>query len=116
VSPKLLLDEHLSPTIGHRLTHLLFDVTSVRDRGLAGLEDWELMDWCAGEGRAICTQNEEDFRTEHGRRLARGEDHFGIIVVRATWSVEQTFQLLLDFLQHIEDVDLLNQLVALDGP
>jgi hypothetical protein len=41
---------------------------------------------------------------------------FGIIVVRATWSVEHTFQRLLDFLQRVEDIDLLNQLVALDDP
>jgi predicted nuclease of predicted toxin-antitoxin system len=116
VSPKLLLDEHLSPSIGHRLAGLLFDVTSVRDRGLAGLADWELMGWCAGEGRAICTQNEADFQKEHTRRLARNQDHFGIIVVRATWSVEQTFQRLLDLLQRVEDIDLLNQLVVLDDP
>ena len=59
VAPKLLLDEHLSPTIAHRLTALGFDVTSVRDRGLLGLDDWDLMEWCGKEGRAICTRNAE---------------------------------------------------------
>jgi predicted nuclease of predicted toxin-antitoxin system len=67
VAPKLLLDEHLSPTIAHRLTALGFDVTSVRDRGLLGLDDWDLMEWCVNEGRAICTCDDDDFETEHGK-------------------------------------------------
>jgi predicted nuclease of predicted toxin-antitoxin system len=115
VAPKLLLDEHLSPTIAHRLTALGFDVTSVRDRGLLGQDDWDLMEWCSNEGRAMCTRNDEDFEREHKKYLARGEIHFGIVTV-GEWPVEQTFAALEAFLERTEDTDLLNQLVTLDEP
>jgi predicted nuclease of predicted toxin-antitoxin system len=73
VPPKLLLDEHLSSTLAHRLTDMGFDVTSVRDRGLLGFEDWDLTEWCDSEGRAVCTRNAPDFRKEHEKYLARGK-------------------------------------------
>jgi predicted nuclease of predicted toxin-antitoxin system len=115
VPPKLLLDEHLSSTLAYRLTNLGFDVTSVRDRGLLGLEDWDLMEWCGNEGRAICTRNVPHFRKEHEKYLARGEIHFGIVTV-GEWTIEQTFVVLKAFLESTEDIDLLNQLVALVEP
>jgi predicted nuclease of predicted toxin-antitoxin system len=115
VAPKLLLDEHLSPTIAHRLTALGFDVTSVRDRGLLGLDDWDLMEWCVHEGRAMCTCDDDDFETEHGKYLARGELHFGIITV-GEWTVEQMFVALKAFLESTEDTELLNLFVTLDEP
>jgi predicted nuclease of predicted toxin-antitoxin system len=115
VAPKLLLDEHLSPTVAHRLTALHFDVTCVRDRGLSGLKDWQLMEWCAGEGRAICTENERDFRKEHQRYLAEGRDHFGIIIVDE-WPTERLCRVLAAFLERTGDIDLLNQLISLDEP
>jgi predicted nuclease of predicted toxin-antitoxin system len=115
VSPKLLLDEHLSPSVAHRLTALQFDVTCARDRGLASLKDSELMEWCVGEGRAICTENHRDFRKEHLRYLAEGRDHFGIIVV-PEWPTERLYRTLRAFLERTEDIDLLNHLIALDEP
>jgi predicted nuclease of predicted toxin-antitoxin system len=115
VAPKLLLDEHLSPSVAHRLTALLFDVVSVRDRGLAGLKDWQLMEWCVSEGRAICTENDEDFEREHQRILAAGKDHYGIITVDE-WPTEKLFRALKAFLERTEDIDLLNQIVVLDEP
>jgi predicted nuclease of predicted toxin-antitoxin system len=111
----LLLDEHLSPTVAHRLTALGFDVTSVRDRGLLGLDDWVLMDWCDREGRAIRTRDDEDFEREHNRRLARGAIHFGIVAV-GDWTVEETFVALKAFLETTEDADLLNKFVTLAAP
>jgi predicted nuclease of predicted toxin-antitoxin system len=115
VAPKLLLDEHLSPTIAHRLTALGFDVTSVRDRGLLGLDDWDLMDWCGKEGRAMCTCDDEDFEKEHEKCLVRGQIHFGIVTV-GEWTIEQTFVALKALLEGTEDTDLLNRFVTLQGP
>jgi predicted nuclease of predicted toxin-antitoxin system len=115
VPPKLLLDEHLSSTIAHRLTDLGFDVTSVRDRGLLGFDDWDLMDWCVNEGRAICTRNAQHFEKEHEKYLGRGEVHFGIVIV-GEWTTEQIFLALKTFLDRTEDTDLLNQIIALAEP
>jgi predicted nuclease of predicted toxin-antitoxin system len=115
VAPKLLLDEHLSPTVAHRLTALSFDVTSVRDRGLAGLKDWQLIDWCVREGRAICTKDHDDFKREHERCLARGDIHFGIVTV-GEWDSERHFRVLKVLLETTEDADLLNEFLPLDEP
>jgi predicted nuclease of predicted toxin-antitoxin system len=115
VAPKLLLDEHISPVIARRLTDLAFDVTCVRDRGLLGLEDWDLLDWCGNEGRAICTRNAADFRKEHEKWCARGEVHFGIVTV-GEWATEQTFVALRAFLESTEDTDVLGRFVVLPEP
>jgi predicted nuclease of predicted toxin-antitoxin system len=115
VAPRLLLDEHLSPTIAHRLTALGFDVTCTRDRGLLSDQDWDLMAWCANEGRAICTRNRVHFLREHEKCQARGEIHFGILIV-GEWTREQTLQALLTFLQTTEDDAILGQLIALPEP
>jgi predicted nuclease of predicted toxin-antitoxin system len=115
VTPKLLLDEHLSPTVAHRLTELGFDVTCVRDRGLPGQDDWDLMEWCGREGRAICTRNARHFQREHEKHLAAGRGHFGIILV-GHWPADQLFRALLEFLESHEDIDLLDQLIALEEP
>jgi predicted nuclease of predicted toxin-antitoxin system len=115
VAPKLLLDEHLSPSVSHRLIAVGFDVTCVRDRGLMGLEDWELMEWCVHQGRAICSENERHFRRQHQAYLDGGKDHFGIITVEE-WPTERLFRALKAFLERTEDIDLLNQLVALREP
>jgi hypothetical protein len=97
------------------LTALGFDVTCVRDRGLHGDKDWDLMEWCANEGRAICTKNRRHFEREHARWFARGEIHFGIVIV-GDWTAEQHFLGLQAFLEGTEDIDLLGQLVVLDEP
>jgi predicted nuclease of predicted toxin-antitoxin system len=115
VAPKLLLDEHLSPSVAHRLTELFFDVTCVRDRGLAGLKDWQLMEWCVNEGRALCTENARDFEKQHEQYLAAGTDHHGIITV-PEWPTEQLFRTLQAFLARTDGADMLNRLVALDEP
>lgn len=73
------------------------------------------MDWCVQHGRALCTKNEVDFRREHRRRIAAGQDHFGIITI-PDWPTALIFRALEAFLARTEDVDLLNALVALPDP
>lgn len=89
----LLLDEHLSPSIAHELATLLYDVTCARDRGLLGMADWDLIDWCTDNGRVICTQNARHFERGHRRYQAQGKVHFGIVIV-GEWTTPETFQAL----------------------
>jgi predicted nuclease of predicted toxin-antitoxin system len=51
VTVRILLDEHLKPSIAHDLTALGFDVVCARDRGLANrrVPDWQLMDYCIND-------------------------------------------------------------------
>jgi predicted nuclease of predicted toxin-antitoxin system len=78
---RILLDEHISPTVAHELTELFYDVAAVRDRGLLRLDDWDLMAWCVQNHRAICTKNRAHFEREHRLRQQRGQDHHGILIV-----------------------------------
>ena len=59
-------------------------------------------------GTALCMHAHVGF-------LARGEIHFGIVTV-GEWTIEQTFAALEAFLERTEDIDLLNQFVALEEP
>lgn len=59
----ILIDEHISPSVALRLQrdgH--WGVASVRDRGLIGWEDWQLMAWCSQNQHAIFTNNEADWK------------------------------------------------------
>jgi predicted nuclease of predicted toxin-antitoxin system len=110
---RILLDEHLSPTLAQRLTALGYEVTCTRDRGLLGWKDWRLLPWCAEQGYAICTDNGADFQRLHDERRAKGEEHPGILVV-GKWPTEDVFRALLAYLESSpEPVLLANQVVKL---
>jgi predicted nuclease of predicted toxin-antitoxin system len=105
---RVLLDEHISPDVAHRLAALGFDVVCARDRGLANkrIKDWELMAWCVEHQRAVCTQNGPDFEREHRRCLARGEHHYGVLIV-GQWTPQQTYETLRQYLESNPDRDRL---------
>jgi hypothetical protein len=74
---RILLDEHISPTVAHELTELFYDVVALRDRSLLHLDDWDRMAWCIQYQRAICAKNRDHFEREHRRYQKRDEDHWG---------------------------------------
>lgn len=109
----ILTDEQISPQVAHRLVQDGFDVICVRDRSLLGWNDWELMDWCIQNGRAICTKNGPDFEREHARCLARGEEHPGVLILEE-WPRDVIYWALRQFLEENDDPTLLmNQVVRL---
>lgn len=67
------------------------------------------------EGRAICTQDDEDFEKEHLKFVNRGDIHFGIVTV-GEWDAGQLFSALLVFLGATEDHMLLNRFISLEEP
>jgi predicted nuclease of predicted toxin-antitoxin system len=74
---KLLLDENLSPTVAHRLRAEGFDVAHVRDRGIPGATDAEVLAKALAEDRILVTSNVDDFA-----RLASAIDvHGGIVLI-----------------------------------
>jgi predicted nuclease of predicted toxin-antitoxin system len=74
---KLLLDENLSPAIGVRLRNDGVDVAHVRDRGLNGASDKDVMDRAYHEDRILVTANVGDFD-----KLARARElHAGIVLI-----------------------------------
>jgi Domain of unknown function (DUF5615) len=117
VLPRVLLDEHIEPETAYRLNERGFEVVPVRDRGLLGKEDWELLPWCVTHDFAICTANGRHFRREHHRCQDRGESHPGILLVEMEWTQEEMFEALRTYLESNPDAVLLvNRLVELPRP
>jgi predicted nuclease of predicted toxin-antitoxin system len=78
---KLVLDEHLSPTIAEELRSRGHDVVAVSEVGLRQQADDAVLAWAVGETRGLVTANYTDFRALHETYLSRGERHFGIVLV-----------------------------------
>jgi len=78
---RLLLDEHLSPTMARRLRENDHDVISVAEAELGGSADSDVLDWAVREGRAIVTANAEHFRPLHRAAVERGQQTSGLILL-----------------------------------
>jgi predicted nuclease of predicted toxin-antitoxin system len=78
---RLLLDEMYSPQIAVQLRKQGHDVVSAGERDdLAGKSDVELFALMAAEGRAIVTNNADDFMRLFNRGLAEGTAHSGLLL------------------------------------
>jgi predicted nuclease of predicted toxin-antitoxin system len=79
---KALLDEQLPPRIAARLRERGYDVVAVVERAeLIGSTDMFLLEVAWSERRAVITNNVKDFRPLAAQRLARDQDHGGLILL-----------------------------------
>ena len=86
---RLLLDEHLSPSVAGELRRLGYDVIAVAERDdLRGLPDDEIFEWAATDGRAVVTFDVGDYLA-----LVRGfaqlrQRHGGLVLMAEarSWS------------------------------
>jgi predicted nuclease of predicted toxin-antitoxin system len=77
VSVKLLLDENLSPSAAVALIASGIDACHVRDRGILGATDHEVLERAFLEDRILVTSNVVDFV-----KLARAREiHAGIVLI-----------------------------------
>lgn len=76
---KFLIDEDLSPRIARYLCENFgYDAIAVRDRGLLGSSDLEVLDYALSEDRILVTANIRDFE-----KFASGvEVHSGIVFIQ----------------------------------
>lgn len=121
---KLLLDEHFSPRVSHRLRELRRDVVAAREvAGVSGLADAELLDLAVRERRALVTENVADFVALHGARIVAGRHHFGLVftsprrfprTTRAVGRLVTALDALL--LMHVTDEALFDQTWWLGAP
>jgi predicted nuclease of predicted toxin-antitoxin system len=82
---KALLDEQLSPQIAAQLRERGHDVIAVGEReDLMGSSDRHIIDVAFTEGRAVITNNVKDFRPLAAERLARDQQHGGLILLPST--------------------------------
>lgn len=84
---KLVLDEHLSPTIAERLRAEGHDVVAAEGVGLRQRPDEEVFEWAVANQRALVTRNLRDFRPIHARYLSSGLEHFGLVLVPGRYSL-----------------------------
>jgi predicted nuclease of predicted toxin-antitoxin system len=77
VSVKLLLDENLSPAAAVALFADGIDACHVRDRGILGAPDHEVLERAFLEDRILVTSNVDDFvKLAHAREI-----HAGIVLI-----------------------------------
>jgi predicted nuclease of predicted toxin-antitoxin system len=78
---RLLLDEMLHKEIAVQLRKRRHDVEAVKEVDeLRGLKDVELLRAATSRGRALVTDNVDDYSDLHSSFLGRSEDHAGIVL------------------------------------
>jgi predicted nuclease of predicted toxin-antitoxin system len=76
---KFIIDEDLSPRVARYLCQeFCFDAIAVRDRGLLGATDCEVLDYAFNEDRILVTANIRDFEKLAGS----AEIHAGIVLIQ----------------------------------
>ena len=108
-SPKLYLNEHLSPRLAEQLRQHGFDVTSTIESKMGEADDDEQLAHAVSEQRAIVTFNHNDFAVRHERYVAEGKEHWGI-VLSTEESVDVLRRRLLRLLNTLSAEELKNQI------
>ena len=117
---KFLVDEDISPTVARYLCEqLLIDAVAVRDRGLLGVNDRQILEYAVNEERILITANICDFE-----RFANAvEVHAGIVFIQEgdllrNEQIEICIQAVTLIQQEIENGrDMINRVlyISLDG-
>jgi hypothetical protein len=118
---KILIDECLSPSLvqvardaGHHQS------TCVRDIGLAGMKDWDLVKFVVAQDFTLVTNNAKDFRgdgvTSPGGWHARQAIHAGLVCLNSAIGMdlglqEDLFRLALEEL--VSNSDMINKALEL---
>lgn len=79
---RLLLDEHLAPTLAEQLRARGHDVVAVvEELALRGSSDAALLDWATAHDRAVATYNVRHFMPLFAARASIGEPVAGLILI-----------------------------------
>jgi predicted nuclease of predicted toxin-antitoxin system len=91
VSPRFLADENIDPdlVLGLRRRIEDIDILRVQDVGLRTLDDPEILQWAADEGRILISHDLKTMPGFAGERLTAGLPMPGIILLRSTLSIAQ---------------------------
>jgi predicted nuclease of predicted toxin-antitoxin system len=112
---KLLLDENISPKVAGALAHEDgLDACHVRDRGLLGATDPQVLERAFAEDRIFVTKNVADFE-----KLANARElHAGIVLIEQNdLTRAEQLDLMRRIVARLAGTDLVNQVlrVAEDG-
>ena len=111
---RLYLDEDIHKLVAEAMRLRGFDVVSVFEAGLCGLDDSEQLAHAATEHCAIVTFNIADYVKLHLEYLASGKEHYGIILSEQI-SIGEIIRRLLALLNKFTADELKNNLWWLQG-
>jgi predicted nuclease of predicted toxin-antitoxin system len=78
---RFLIDEDLSEEISSILRAKGFDAVHIRELGLSGAEDQEVLDAAARQERCVITRNRNDFLMLTEFYFHEGRPHHGVIII-----------------------------------
>ena len=79
-TPKLLLDEQIWKYLAKLLREQGFDVIHVNEVDLDATPDEKIMEYAAGEHRAVVTFNVRDYVPISVQYFEDGKEHYGVVV------------------------------------
>jgi len=86
---KFLVDEDLSEEIASILRARGIDAVHVRELGLSGAEDQEVLDEAARQKRCVITRNRNDFLMLTEFYFHEGRPHHGVVIIPRSYPGNQ---------------------------
>jgi len=87
---KFLVDEDLNEEIAIILRAKGVDAMHIRELGLSGSEDQEVLDEAARQERCLITRNRNDFLTLTEFYFHEGRPHPGVLIITRSYPGNQT--------------------------
>ena len=87
---KFLVDEDLSEEIALILRAKGVDAVHLRELGLAGSDDLEVLDEAARQKRCVITRNRNDYLTLTEFYFHEGRPHHGVLIITRSYPGNQT--------------------------
>lgn len=78
---RFLVDEDLSETIASILRAEDIDAVHIRELGLSGADDQEVLDEAARQERCVVTRNRNDFLLLTEFYFKEGRPHYGVLII-----------------------------------
>lgn len=113
---RIIVDEDLSPSIAQELWALGFEATSIRDRGMLGWKDWQLLPWLTRELWTLCTDNGAEWERRARRWREQGNSHCGVLIVRQAWGTDGVVRALNSYLSTEAPDSLMNEVIWVPPP
>lgn len=103
--PKFLIDENLSPSLSDYLRNLKYEAVAVREAGLRGKSDEEIVGWIQKNKRVLITADMDFGEFFYFKNLGK----IGIIILRSKSQKLRSFEEIIDYL-HKEKILRSNKL------
>lgn len=87
---KFLVDEDLSEEIASILRAEGIDAVHLRELGLSGAEDQEVLEEAARQKRCVVTRNRNDFLMLTEFYFHEGRTHHGVLIIPRSYPGDQT--------------------------